>query len=160
MVEIRLQGTLKECNEAIEELKRVFLILSVSKSYKNKEKRKRKGESAQVRIYIEAEMRNARIRSKQELKEMLENVAYDEEIRKLVVKQLGKRITEERSKSDVSIGEFSMLCGISESSLYKIERGIGDIRTTNLISICLALGITLDDLIPPELYNPKYKLTL
>lgn len=159
MVEIRLQGTLKACNEAIEELKRKFLILDISKSYKHKEKRKRKGESAQVRVYINAEVRGSVTRTRQELKEMLENIAYDENIKKTIVKQLGKRITDERSKNDVSIGELAVLCGISESSLYKVEKGTGDIRTTNLIAICLALDMTLDDLVPPELYNSKYKLT-
>ena len=41
MIEIRLQGTLKECNEVIEQLKKPFVIFNISKTYKNKGKQKR-----------------------------------------------------------------------------------------------------------------------
>lgn len=172
MIEIRLQGTLKECNEVIEQLKKPFVIFNISKTYKNKGKQKRQGEFALIRVYMDAEVRQEEDtveklqkakeellpkKYKQELKEMLESIAYDEQIRKNFIKELGKRIAEERSKGDVSIGEFSVLCGISESCLYNVERGRGDIRTTNLIAICLALDITLDDLVPPQLYNPRYQ---
>lgn len=164
MVKIRLHGTLKECNEAVEKLKEAFYVLDITRFYKQK------GMSSEVCVCMDVEVKQEEIlkelikvqenqdlkKSKQELKEMLDSMAYDEQSRKSFIKDLGKRISKERNEKQLSVKEFSLLCGVSEACLYNAEKGV-DVRTTTLIAICLALDMTLDDFIPPELYNSHYK---
>ena len=93
------------------------------------------------------------------LKEMLDTMAYDTDDKQRFTKELGKRIQEERLKAGFSTGEFASRCGISDSCLFNTEKGRSNISITNLISICLMLDITLNDLIPEELYNPTCRTT-
>lgn len=87
------------------------------------------------------------------LKDMLDTLAYDDASKEEFIRQLGCRINEERLKRKFTTGEFAELCGISDSCLFNVEKGRSDIHTTNLLAICLALDMTLNELIPPPLYR-------
>lgn len=89
------------------------------------------------------------------LKDMVDTLAYDDEQKKDFNVKLGQRVSEERQKHKIKSGKFAALCGISESCLFNLEKGQTNISITNLLSICLVLDITLDELIPPDLYQPN-----
>ena len=83
--------------------------------------------------------------------------SYDKDNKQQVMREIGKRIAEIRTRNKITTGELADLCNLSESCIFSTEKGKTNISVTNLISICLALGCSLDDMIPPELYNPDYK---
>ena len=91
------------------------------------------------------------------LMEMVDTFSYDTEDKQRIIHEIGQRIAEARIKNKITTGELADLCNLSESCLYNTEKGKTNISVTNLIAICLALGCSLDDMIPPELYNPDYK---
>ena len=85
--------------------------------------------------------------------------SYDKENKQRILCKIGKRIKEIRTQNKITTGELADLCNLSESCIFITEKGKTNISVTNLISICLALGCSLDDLIPPELYDPDIKNT-
>lgn len=92
------------------------------------------------------------------LMEMVE-ISYDEENKQQVLKEIGKRIAEIRKKNNITAEKLADRCNVSYSCIYSTEKGKTNISITNLIMICLALGCNLDEIIPPELYDPDLKNT-
>lgn len=68
-----------------------------------------------------------------------------------ILKELGTRIKRQRIASNLSQVQLAMKCGLSESSIKRIESG-NDFRILHLIKIMGALDIAenLDLLIPVE----------
>lgn len=83
--------------------------------------------------------------------------SYDKDNKQQILCEIGKRIKEIRTRNKITTGELADLCNLSESCIFITEKGKTNISVTNLLSICLALGCSLDDMIPPELYNPDLK---
>ena len=65
--------------------------------------------------------------------------------------ELGNKIRLERMKRDMSQEQLAELANISVRTVSDIERGITDIRYTNLLQIALAFDLTL-----PEMLNCHY----
>ena len=65
--------------------------------------------------------------------------------------ELGNKIRLERMKRDMSQEQLAELANISVRTVSDIERGITDIRYTNLLQIALAFDLTL-----PEMLNYHY----
>ncbi len=65
--------------------------------------------------------------------------------------ELGNKIRLERMKRDISQEKLAEMANVSIRTISDIERGITDIRYTNLLQIAEAFDLTL-----PELLNFKY----
>ena len=65
--------------------------------------------------------------------------------------ELGNKIRLERMKRDMSQEQLAERANISVRTVSDIERGITDIRYTNLLQIALAFDLTL-----PEMLNCHY----
>lgn len=65
--------------------------------------------------------------------------------------ELGNKIRLERMKRDLSQEQLAELANVSIRTISDIERGITDIRYTNLLQIAEAFDLTL-----AELLNFKY----
>ncbi len=65
--------------------------------------------------------------------------------------ELGNKIRLERMKRDISQEKLAEMANVSIRTISDIERGITDIRYTNLLQIAEAFGLTLS-----ELLNFKY----
>jgi len=65
--------------------------------------------------------------------------------------ELGNQIRLERMKRDISQEKLAEMANVSIRTISDIERGITDIRYTNLLQIAEAFGITL-----AEMLNFKY----
>jgi len=61
--------------------------------------------------------------------------------------ELGNKIKLERMKRDMSQEQLAELAEISVRTVSDIERGITDIRYTNLMQIALAFNLTLSDML-------------
>ncbi len=61
--------------------------------------------------------------------------------------ELGNRIRLERMKRDISQEKLAELANVSIRTISDIERGITDIRYTNLIQISEAFGLTTSELL-------------
>ena len=59
--------------------------------------------------------------------------------------ELGNKIRLERMKLDISQEELAELSGVSVRTISDIERGITDIRYTNLFQIASAFKLSLSD---------------
>ena len=57
---------------------------------------------------------------------------------------LGIYVSQERRRQNLSQEKLGELAGLSTNHISKIERGCGDVKASNLVRICLALGISLD----------------
>ncbi len=65
--------------------------------------------------------------------------------------ELGNKIRLERMKRDISQEKLAEMANVSIRTISDIERGITDIRYTNLLQIAEAFDLTLS-----ELLNFKY----
>ena len=70
---------------------------------------------------------------------------------KLHIIELGNKIRLERMKRDISQEKLAEMANVSIRTISDIERGITDIRYTNLLQIAEAFDLTLS-----ELLNFKY----
>lgn len=61
--------------------------------------------------------------------------------------ELGNKIKLERMKRDMSQEQLAELAEISVRTVSDIERGITDIRYTNLMQIACAFNLTLSDML-------------
>lgn len=61
--------------------------------------------------------------------------------------ELGNKIRLERMKRDLSQEELAELANVSVRTISDIERGITDIRYTNLLQISDAFNLTLSELL-------------
>lgn len=61
--------------------------------------------------------------------------------------ELGNKIRLERMKREISQEQLAELANISIRTVSDIERGITDIRYTNLLQIAEAFGLTLSQLL-------------
>lgn len=71
-------------------------------------------------------------------------------------KELGENIFKHRKAINMSTTELSVLSGISQSTISKIENGNSSTTIETLIKICESLGVTLYDVLP-ERVNPDLK---
>lgn len=70
--------------------------------------------------------------------------------------ELGNKIRLERNKRDMSQEDLAELANISIRTVSDIERGITDIRYTNLLQISEAFKITCSELLDFQ-YNSRTK---
>ena len=61
--------------------------------------------------------------------------------------ELGNKIRLERMKRDMSQEQLAELANVSVRTVSDIERGITDIRYTNLLQIALAFDLTLSEML-------------
>ena len=61
--------------------------------------------------------------------------------------KLGNRIRLERMKNDISQEKLAEKAGLSIRTISDLERGITDIRYTNLLQIARAFGVPLHELL-------------
>ena len=61
--------------------------------------------------------------------------------------KLGNRIRLERMKNDISQEKLAEKAGLSIRTISDLERGITDIRYTNLLQISRAFGVPLHELL-------------
>ncbi len=61
--------------------------------------------------------------------------------------ELGNKIRLERMKRDISQEKLAEMANVSIRTISDIERGITDIRYTNLLQIAEAFGLTLSELL-------------
>ena len=61
--------------------------------------------------------------------------------------ELGNKIRFERMKRDLSQEQLAELSGVSIRTISDIERGLTDIRYTNLFEIASAFKLSLSDLL-------------
>ena len=57
---------------------------------------------------------------------------------------LGLYVSQERIRRKLTQEKLGEMVGLSPNHISKIERGCGDVKTSNLLRICLALGLSLD----------------
>ena len=55
-------------------------------------------------------------------------------------KDAGKRLQDERELAGLTPGELASLCGVSESTIYNIEKGRHRMTYTTCRKICKVLG--------------------
>ena len=60
---------------------------------------------------------------------------------------LGHKIRLERMKRDIAQEQLAEMAGVSVRMISDVERGISDIRYTNLFQIADALGLKLSELL-------------
>lgn len=60
---------------------------------------------------------------------------------------LGHKIRLERMKRDIAQEQLAEMAGVSVCTISDVERGISDIRYTNLFQIADALGLKLSELL-------------
>lgn len=61
--------------------------------------------------------------------------------------ELGNKIRFERMKRDISQEQLAELANVSIRTISDIERGLTDIRYTNLLQISEAFGLSLSELL-------------
>ena len=61
--------------------------------------------------------------------------------------ELGNKIRLERMKRDISQEKLAEMAGVSIRTISDIERGITDIRYTNLMQIAIAFDLTTSELL-------------
>lgn len=66
---------------------------------------------------------------------------------KLHIIELGNKIRLERMKRDISQEKLAEMANVSIRTISDIERGITDIRYTNLLQIAGAFDLTLSELL-------------
>ena len=67
--------------------------------------------------------------------------------------RLGKLIRQYRREKQLSIKDFSALCGISTALVSQLERGIGNPSLSVLRAIAATLGVSLSSLFVGEISN-------
>ncbi len=74
----------------------------------------------------------------------------------IILKELGTRMKQHRLTLNVTQQEFAKMCGISESTLVRMEMG-ADSKMSNLIKILFALNMSENlNVLLPEI-QPDYK---
>ncbi|HZV81945.1 MAG TPA: helix-turn-helix transcriptional regulator [Geobacteraceae bacterium] len=56
---------------------------------------------------------------------------------------LGQFIRARRTQSGFTLHEAAGFCGIATGTLEKLERASGDVRLSNVLSVCSMLGIVI-----------------
>ncbi|WP_022850822.1 helix-turn-helix domain-containing protein [Limisalsivibrio acetivorans] len=56
---------------------------------------------------------------------------------------LGKFIRAARTNSSLTIHDTAAICGVSVSTMTKIENAKGDMKLSTVLKVCKMLGITL-----------------
>lgn len=74
--------------------------------------------------------------------------AYDDNMLDKYIKEIGRQIYINRVKRDWSVEHLSDRAGVSKINLYKIENGTARIGLMTLLKVSIALGVTVDELLP------------
>lgn len=73
-----------------------------------------------------------------------------------IMKTIGKRIQERRVSMNITQKEFAVRCGVSSSTLERIERG-EDTKLSNLLMVLRGLDLNANiDMLIPDM-EPDYK---
>jgi transcriptional regulator with XRE-family HTH domain len=56
---------------------------------------------------------------------------------------LGKFVRASRTQNGMGIHEAAAFCGVSVSTMTKLEKASGDVRLSTLLQVCRMLGVTL-----------------
>jgi len=70
-----------------------------------------------------------------------------------VLKAFGENLKKLREAKGLTTREFADIADIAYSQVWTLESGQGDPSLTTLLAISRALGITLNDLVPPDRRN-------
>jgi DNA-binding XRE family transcriptional regulator len=57
---------------------------------------------------------------------------------------LGQFVRVSRTRSGMGIHEAAAFCGVSVSTMTKLEKASGDVRLSTVLRVCRMLGVTLD----------------
>lgn len=80
-------------------------------------------------------------------KEKAESVKLNEEQKaelKRMKELLGIYVCQERERHRLTQAQLAERTGLSPNHISKIERGCGDVKSSNLLKICLELELSLD----------------
>jgi transcriptional regulator with XRE-family HTH domain len=70
----------------------------------------------------------------------------EEELPNLLLKALGQRIRELRSKQGYSQEAFADICGVHRTFMGTIERGESNLSFQNILKVATNLGVSLSEL--------------
>lgn len=70
-----------------------------------------------------------------------------------VLKAFGENLKKLREAKGLTTREVADIADIAYSQVWTLESGQGDPSLTTLLAISRALGITLNDLVPPDRRN-------
>jgi transcriptional regulator with XRE-family HTH domain len=71
---------------------------------------------------------------------------------------IGSKIKEYRKAIKLTTLELGELSETSQSTISEIERGSRSIQVETLIKICNTLGVTLNDLLPPDAFKKQLEV--
>jgi len=57
---------------------------------------------------------------------------------------LGKFVRARRTRSGMGIHEAAAFCGVSVSTMTKLEKVSGDVRLSTVLKVCRMMGVTLN----------------
>lgn len=71
---------------------------------------------------------------------------------------VGSKIKEYRKAIQMTTLELGELSETSQSTISEIERGTRSIQVETLIKICNTLGVTLNDVLPPDVFKKQLEV--
>lgn len=92
-----------------------------------------------------------------DIKTMMDTFCYDDAKFNLFMQDVGKRIQEERIKRNFSCMELAHLSNVSPAHINRIENGQRRAGIEPLLKICMALSISIMDVLPFE--QPMHLIT-
>lgn len=87
---------------------------------------------------------------RQSIERMMDTFCYDDDKMHLLLKDIGRRIQEERMKRNLSLFQLAHLSNVSPSHLNRIENGQRRPGIEPLLKICAALSVSVMDIMPIE----------
>ena len=74
---------------------------------------------------------------------ILYSICTSDELMQLFLKDIAKKLREERCRQDMDVSTLSSLAGVSDSVIYRYERGSNQISLQVFIKIALALKLDI-----------------
>lgn len=75
--------------------------------------------------------------------DLLDSICTNDDLLEAALKNIGKRLKEERLRQNISVSNLSKLSHVSESTIYRYERGGNSIELQVLIKIVPALKLDI-----------------
>lgn len=93
------------------------------------------------------------MKTEQNFKIRLDTIVYDDEKMKILIKEVIRKISEERKKRGLSMNQLAELSNLTGSYIYKLENMQCEIGLKTLLKISSAFGIKPEELLPIEVKN-------
>ncbi|MFB4165793.1 helix-turn-helix domain-containing protein [Alteribacillus sp. JSM 102045] len=75
----------------------------------------------------------------------------------MIKKYIGSKVKEYRKAINLTTADLGERSETSQSTISEIERGSRAIQIETLINICDSLGVTLSDVLPPDILKEQMK---